>query len=264
MVVSVASDGREALDRLEHAGGSRGTGDSVEELPFDLVLMDLAMPVMDGWEATGRIRAERRWDDLPVLAMTAHAFAEERERCLSAGMQEHLTKPIDPELLYRALAHWGGRRPSASPSGSEPASPVSPHPGPPGKPTPAALEVDLRILAEEGCDVVHALQRSAGNASLYRRLLGSLAETQADAGQRVRASLVAGDPETALRVAHTVRGVGANLGADALAAAAGRLEDALGEGGTAELPLQMFEEQLTATLGSIRNLPRGSTDLAFG
>ncbi|MDR1571512.1 MAG: response regulator, partial [Clostridiales Family XIII bacterium] len=89
-----ASNGREALERLAEAGGER---------PFDVVLMDLQMPEMDGYEATRLIKENPEYRDIPICAMTAHAFPEERERCLAMGMAEHLTKPIDVDEFYRAL-----------------------------------------------------------------------------------------------------------------------------------------------------------------
>ncbi|MDR1041916.1 MAG: response regulator [Deltaproteobacteria bacterium] len=100
LVVTVAENGETALKKLQEAEDGK-TG-----LPFDLVLMDLQMPVMDGYEATRRIRANPDYKDLPIIAMTAHAFAEERDRCLSIGMNGHLSKPIDVALLARTLKQF--------------------------------------------------------------------------------------------------------------------------------------------------------------
>jgi two-component system sensor histidine kinase/response regulator len=96
--VVTAQNGREALDRLAEAGRAAGGGQ-----PLDLVLMDLQMPVMDGYEATRIIMETPEYRDVPVYALTAHAFPEDRERCLALGMKEHLTKPIDVETFYAAL-----------------------------------------------------------------------------------------------------------------------------------------------------------------
>ena len=98
--ITVAENGLAALDRLEEAvrEGCQPT--------FDLVLMDLQMPVMDGYEATRRIRADARYAGLIIVAMTAHAFAEERERCLANGMDGHLSKPIDVAVLKRTLRQF--------------------------------------------------------------------------------------------------------------------------------------------------------------
>lgn len=98
VTVELAGNGREALERLRAAASS-----------YDAVLMDVQMPELDGYAATRALRADPRFADLPVIATTAHALAGERERCLAAGMNDHLTKPIDPEALYAALRRW--RRP---------------------------------------------------------------------------------------------------------------------------------------------------------
>jgi signal transduction histidine kinase len=120
--VEVAENGRVALDMLAAAVGGESPSGSLSEnppedgarlpgsgarsasgLPFDLVLMDLQMPVMDGYEATRIIKGSPEYRDIPIIALTAHAFPEDRERCLALGMQEHLTKPINADMLYRTL-----------------------------------------------------------------------------------------------------------------------------------------------------------------
>ncbi|MDR1885535.1 MAG: response regulator [Synergistaceae bacterium] len=95
--VTAAENGEEALDRLSEAARTYGIP------PFDLVLMDLQMPVMDGYEATRIIKEMPEYHDMPIYALTAHAFPEERQRCFDLGMKEHLTKPIDVEKFYKAL-----------------------------------------------------------------------------------------------------------------------------------------------------------------
>jgi len=95
--VALAANGVEALDRLAETVKSPGTP------AFDLILMDLQMPVMDGYEATRIIKSTPEYKDIPIFALTAHAFAEERQRCFALGMQEHLSKPIDVEKFYTAL-----------------------------------------------------------------------------------------------------------------------------------------------------------------
>ncbi len=99
LVVVLAEDGQQALDRLDQAR-------------FDIVLMDMQMPVLDGLEATRRIRARPEWAGLPVLAMTANAMRSDRERCLAAGMNDHIAKPIEPDELFAQLLHWLPRRPT--------------------------------------------------------------------------------------------------------------------------------------------------------
>lgn len=236
--VTVAENGEEALQQLEGPGEDSG-GEEDGRLPFDLVLMDLNMPVLDGWEATRRLRLNPRFDPLPVLAMTAHALVEERERCLALGMQEHLTKPIEPGRLFRALAHWGHRT-----LGTD-----SPPAGAPADPMPSTP------LPQPGLDRTGGLRRTAGNEELYHRLLVSLAHTQADAAEQVAAALEEGDAAAARRITHTVKGVAANLGATALAEAASRLENTVQAGRPGADDLALFRRTLAETVKLILALP---------
>ena len=95
--VTLANHGAEAVARLK--GGPQPP-------PFDVVLMDLQMPVMDGYTAIRLLRTDERFRDLPIIAMTAHALMEERQRCLEAGMNDHVTKPIEPDALFAVLKRW--------------------------------------------------------------------------------------------------------------------------------------------------------------
>ena len=230
--VTVAADGAEALQRLEQPGVPADEG----LLPFDLVLMDLNMPVLDGWETTRRIREDSRWDRLPVLAMTAHALVEERDRCQALGMQDHLTKPIEPDTLFQALRRWGrpGEPSSQNATQSDAATPVY---------------GDL-----PGFDLTGGLRRTAGNLALHRQLLNSLANTQASASRRVQEALNSNDTLEAQRIAHTVKGVAANLGATALAEAAGQLDRALQSDGSWQEPLVHFDRTLRQSVATIRSL----------
>ena len=196
--VEVAHHGRQAVDRL------LGGGD------YHLVLMDLQMPEMDGYQATARIRAEPRLAQLPIIAMTAHATTEERQRCLDAGMNDHVAKPIDPALLFAALGRYYA--PTLSPAT-------------PGAAPPADGEA---IPAIEGLAVEDALARIGGNRELYRKLLRQFL-TQAFMPDEIERALAAGDGPAAERLAHTVHGVAANLGARGVQARAADLEQALRE-----------------------------------
>jgi PAS domain S-box-containing protein len=226
IAVTTANNGVEALALLEQGSGG-------EALPCDLVLMDLNMPEMDGWECASRIRANPAWQQLPLLAMTAHAMQQERDRCLAIGMQDHISKPIDPQRLYERLQHWSGRRGAA-------ALPLAVEP----LPSSAGLSIP-------GFECQRALERVGGNGALYRRLLASFCHTQADAAQRAREAINGGQWQEAERIVHTVKGVAANLGAVALAEAATVLDQEL-KGEQAPPPLvQRFSEQLAAAMQAI-------------
>jgi CheY-like chemotaxis protein/HPt (histidine-containing phosphotransfer) domain-containing protein len=179
------------------------------EVPaFDIVLMDLQMPEVDGLTATRLLRAERRFDDLPIVAMTAHALVEERERCLKAGMNDHVTKPIDPDALFAAIQRWTKPR--------EAAVAVAPRAEAPKIPPPLP---DI-----EGIDIADGLKRVAGNVRLYRSLLEQFVAKQSDADLRITEALESGDRPTAERLAHTLKGVAGNLGISGLQQAAAKVE----------------------------------------
>jgi two-component system sensor histidine kinase/response regulator len=206
--VTVAVNGREAVDQL-FAGPDKPA--------FDAVLMDLQMPVMGGHEATAKIRAEARFAHLPIIAMTAHATIEERQRCLAAGMNDHLAKPIDPGLLFGTLAHF--HRPSGGLAAARG-----------GGPRPAAA---AQLPAIAGLDTKDGLARVAGNQALYVKLLRAFAAEQASVVERIGAALAGNDTATAERLAHSLKGVAGNLGAMAVHAAAGEIERLIREQGTA-------------------------------
>lgn len=111
LVVEIAGNGRQAVEMIRHKG-TGGPGHTDAKYPFDAVLMDIQMPVMDGFTAVAEIRKDERFRDLPIVAMTAHAMAGDREKSIAAGMNDHLTKPIDPDQLFSALPnlrHRSGR-----------------------------------------------------------------------------------------------------------------------------------------------------------
>ncbi len=172
VTVEVAANGREAVDKVRS-----GTA-------WDAVLMDLQMPELDGISATQAIRAEGRFGELPIIAMTAHAMVEERERCFAAGMNDHVTKPIEPDVLYQALARWFQRRPAAE-------TPVR------AEKRPGAAEAALPQVP--GVDTASGLKRVAGNLALYRNLLGKFVEGQAAAADAIRKALREGDRALAER-----------------------------------------------------------------
>jgi PAS domain S-box-containing protein len=202
--VAVAMDGQEAIEQLFNQNADE---------PLQLVLMDLQMPVMDGYEATRLIRQEARFQDLPIIAMTAHAMVAERQRCLQMGMNDHIAKPIDPDALFATLRQW-----LKHPPRSDAITPPQP-------PTNTADAVALPAIA--GLDTANSLRRVAGNQALYHNLLEQYVHDQADTPARIAAAMTNADYATAERLAHTLKGVSGNIGATVVQALAGELETAL-------------------------------------
>jgi len=187
--IVVASNGREAVAILE--GGPFPP-------PFDVVLMDLQMPEMDGYQATRKIRSDERFAKLPIVAMTAHATMEERQRCLEAGMDEHVAKPIDPALLFETLQRY--------------------------LKTPGVVPIAEEVPSVPGLDTEDGLRRVGGNRKLYLKLLREFVARQGPAGDEIIVALAAGETAVAERLAHTVRGVAGSLGARGVQEAGGALE----------------------------------------
>jgi signal transduction histidine kinase/DNA-binding response OmpR family regulator/HPt (histidine-containing phosphotransfer) domain-containing protein len=222
--VTVANNGKEAIDLLQAHPDA-----------FDVVFMDLQMPVMDGHQATSAIRNDARFAALPIIAMTAHASVEERERCLAEGMNSHISKPISPALLFETLERYyaparaaAARTARASSASGGPAASVAPIA--PAAPTPTR---DESLPDVPGLRIGEGLSRVAGNRKLYLKLLRQFVVQDADAASRIMACLVNGDRVTAERLAHTVKGVAGSLGASAVQSAGGDLEKAIHDGAEA-------------------------------
>jgi two-component system sensor histidine kinase/response regulator len=192
----------------------------VEKNPFDVVLMDLQMPVMDGFEATRRIRAQPRFARLPVLAMTANALAGDRERSLAAGMNDHVTKPIDPDELFDVLLRW-----LPDPAGRSAAAPDAA--------APSAHPANAESLTGDpwrqipGLDAADGLRRILGRREAYVGLLRRFARTQAQTVEQIRVALAEGRRPDAERAAHTLKGIAGSIGAHQLQRETGDVESAL-------------------------------------
>ena len=179
--------------------------------------MDMQMPVMDGETATRLLRADPRFANLPVIAMTANAMEADRQRCFAVGMNDHVAKPIDPAQLWAALARWIRARPGL---------------GEAAAPEPQADAVtDALPQTLPGVDMVLGLRRALGRPGLYADLLRRFSQGQAAWGTDFDAALAAGELLQAERMAHTLRSVAANIGAQALSQQAQALEQALLTGG---------------------------------
>ncbi|BCS55885.1 PAS domain S-box protein [Geobacter sp. SVR] len=199
--VQIAGNGREAVDLVVSGKDT-----------YDAVLMDIQMPEMDGYEATRIIRGDGRFRDLPVIAMTAHALAEERHMILESGMNDLLTKPVDPKTMIDVLVRYTG----ADTTGIEV----------PAVHAPAAADPEVPELP--GVDVAGGLLRVAGNRKLYLQLLRAFIEKQSDAAEAIEKALQDGDQLLARQVAHTVKGVAGNIGATSVHSSAADLEKAVG------------------------------------
>jgi signal transduction histidine kinase/CheY-like chemotaxis protein len=211
---------------------------------YDLVLMDMQMPVMDGITATKAIRSHPQFRALPIIAMTANVMAADREKCIEAGMNDHVSKPIDPDELFAALLRWIKPRDGGSPA-KESAPPVSSLPAPAQAPESAPLEIP-------GIDTKSALRRTGGNRKRYESLLRKFAEPSTGGVEEIHAALAAGDTSTAARAAHSLKGAAANLGATALAEVAAKVEIALTRGESVEDALNSLALSFDSVTAAIR------------
>ena len=239
LVVEIANNGVEAVEMAQ-------------KNPYDIILMDIQMPEMNGFEATREIR---NWEEeeqfrnpqsairIPIVAMTAHAMAGDRQKSIEGGMNDHVTKPIDPDQLFSALVKW-----------IEPGE----------REVPEAFEAKVKEKSEDeilpkelpGISIKSGLKKVGGNKKLYRKLLGKFLDSNKEVVNEIKTTLAAGDTETAARLAHTVKGVSGNLGAEELFPVAGELEKAIKQGETDSLDslLDSFESHLNMVLGGIEVL----------
>jgi two-component system sensor histidine kinase/response regulator len=243
--------------RVDIAGNGQAALAMLERSDYNLVFMDMQMPVMDGLEATRALRRMERLSALPVVAMTANAMEHDRLRCIESGMNDFVVKPIDPQKLCAVLLRWipsHAHRPAA----------------------PAAVRHPGFDLPEDiaGLDTTLGLANMAGKAGLYMAILRRYVDGQRDIGQQIRHALGRGNRAAAHKLAHTLKGVSANIGATRVRQQAGALDQAIRDGEPLEalqmrlveleLPLQGLIESLEAQMGSAGARPRGGhKDLAL-
>ena len=211
--VDIANNGAEGVDMALH-------GD------YALVLMDIQMPVMDGLSAARKIRATPGFEHLPIVAMTANAMVTDYQNSMDAGMNEHITKPIDQSQLTETLLRWIAPRPAGSvPAVSTASAPTAPALAAHSSHGAGGDAADLPASAE--LDTQRGLLQLGGAVDLYRKLLQNFLEQHAQEADRIASAWAQGDSAVARRLAHTVKGTAATLGAQALSQHAAALEKAV-------------------------------------
>ena len=230
MQVHMAADGQAAV-RM------------VAEQAFDLVLMDVQMPVMDGLRATAAIRARPGARRVPIIAMTANAFDDDRALCLSAGMDDYLAKPVEPDAMRRCLARW---------LGSTPAAARQPWPG--SHPNPEQAQRALMTALPE-LDIAPALARMRGNWGLYLRTLRLFIVHHRDDARLLTQATPAQAHEVWQQVAHSVAGAAATLGANSLAQTARTLQATLAAPAAQQLAQALL--QFLADIETVLTEPAG-------
>jgi two-component system, sensor histidine kinase and response regulator len=228
--VDVAADGSEAVTLV--TTGSRR---------YDLLLMDVQMPVMDGYEATRLIRADSRFAALPIIAMTAHAMQEEQAKIMAAGMNALIPKPVNARTMLRTIASFLGVQASDGPA-------------PDGNETGGTAVAAIPDIT--GLDTAAALERLEGNENLYTWLLRSFVDNKSNVVQEIEEALSVGDTLSAMRHAHTIKSSAGSIGAVALTALALQLETAIDRGEPPErieAALASFAVEMEQTVRIVTN-----------
>jgi polar amino acid transport system substrate-binding protein len=215
---------------------------------YDLVLMDLQMPVMGGLMATSEIRKIPAYENLPIIAMTADAMVGVQEKCLEAGMLDFISKPINPDMMFETIEKW---------------IVTKPNPGTADLPAiQKAEDVEIPIHDMEGVDIEDGLRHVAGNRKLYLELLTKFFRSNEHFAAIVKNKWLAGSADESLRMMHTLKGLSGNLGMLNLHEACKRSEKALGADGVDDVHavLGPVEEQLNIVIRSLKtNLVKAET-----
>jgi len=188
---------------------------AVQDHTFDLILMDIQMPLMDGYEATQQIRQMPHMKDTPIIAITANAMSSDRDKAFAAGMNEHIAKPIDPDNLYQILSMWlsANTNKTYEPDTSD---------------NTDALFLELKN-ALPSINITAGISRIGGNQELYRKLIIQFYHDHGDALNKLINLLATPDKKSAARLVHTLKGVAGNIGAVSLQNAAIQQEKQLAE-----------------------------------
>jgi len=224
--VKIAPNGLDAVNQLNSSDDA-----------FDLVLMDIQMPEMDGIQAAKTIRTNPAFAELPIIAMTAHAMVGDRDKSLAAGMNEHITKPIDPAELYKVLKRW---------------LPNSDNTAPP----PQTKTDDAALLPgfSENIDVKWGLERIGGNSKLFSKLLNEFHQDHHNDIQLLLQAFDENQPEAAKRIIHTVKGVSGNIGARKLHRQSAKLERAIESEQDYSKELALFTQAFSSLMSELVQL----------
>ncbi|MCP4696544.1 MAG: PAS domain S-box protein [Gammaproteobacteria bacterium] len=230
--VTVVGNGKEALTKL---------AELAENGAFDAVLMDIQMPEMDGYETTRLIRENPCYEKLPVIAMTANAIKGDKQKCRAAGMDDYVAKPIDVEQLFAVLSKW-----------------IKPGERPPAPPRPEIEEAPKSGLPDKlpGINISVGLARLGGNKRLFKKLLIDFCQDNADAVRAISEALDKEEQALALHLAHTLKGLAANLSMQNLSDAAKSLETAVRQGDKARFTglLKEAQQSLDEVLEAVATL----------
>ena len=249
--VVLAANGQIALDILS------------EDAAFDGVLMDCQMPVMDGYMASRLIRAEERYEGLPIVAMTANAMLGDREKVIEAGMSDHISKPLNVQAMFATIRRWmtpGRCRDAAQqPAALSQSQPVVEHSSG-GEPAEQSRS-QVVPLADEiptlpGVDLKAGLATTMNNPALYRKIAARFLKSQADFAVQFAQARRDSDTSAPMRLAHTLKGNAGNIGATQLLRAAGALETACAQGVSAPR-IDELMVPLQAALDEVINGLRG-------
>jgi len=235
--VDVANTGLEAIKILEH-------------MQYDVVLMDIQMPEMDGYTATGLIRNNLKLKDMPVIAMTAHAMAGDREKCLSAGMNDYISKPIDPEVVYSKLILWMGNGGGDQTVHLPDISSYDDH------------NSENRLTADDqfgievsGIDVDSGIKRVKGNRDLYFRLLKGFRSDFSDSYARLVKQIKNRELKEARDYIHTIKGISGNISAFRLSTISASLEAGIdAEPDSIDELLANYQKELNCVMKSVQQI----------
>lgn len=217
ILVDVFEDGKQASDALMNEAD---TG------YYDAILMDIQMPEMDGYEATGVIRSDARFKDLPIIAMTAHAMQSEHNKCIASGMDDHLTKPVDPDDLFKTLAKW------IKPKQKHKTNII----GQPKQTKSISSNDEENKLPEsmQGLDLVKGLERLSGNHKLYRELLSIFKKDRSHLIVDLENALKENDIKTARMLTHSIKGVSGAISANSILDLSIELEEEFAKANTSK------------------------------